>query len=457
MKKKYIWVIFLLVAIFLYVTFKSPLKLKEKDLTLPVGEKYVEPGYKANKLFKNLNDQVKIVSNINPNKIGKYEVVYSLKYKDKEYQKIRKVKIVDTEKPQIILKGNKNTFVCANKTYEEEGFIATDNYDGVITDRVSIKNEKSKITYTVTDSSGNKATVYRNIKYGDVTKPKITIGEKVVKIKIGHPYYDGDYSATDNCDGDISKNVKIYGKVDTTKEGTYKLKYEVTDANNNKTIATKTFKVGNFNEKIIYLTFDDGPSYNITPKILDVLKEKNVKATFFVIGTKIDALGHITKRAYNEGHSIGLHSFTHDYQKIYQSEDNFWNDIGIIREKVFNITGHYAKIIRFPGGSSNTISRRYQSGIMTSLTKSVTDKGYIYFDWNVSSGDAGGTKDPVKIYKNVTANLKSGDNIVLMHDVDANEGTLNALSKIIDYGQKQGYTFEKITENTEPYHHTVNN
>ena len=118
----------------------------------------------------------------------------------------------------------------------------------------------------------------------------------------------------------------------------------------------------------IYLTFDDGPSLDITPKILDLLKKHNIKATFFVINRNSNT-DYLIKRAYNEGHTIGLHTSSHNYSKIYANETAYFNDLANIENKVIKITGTSSKIIRFPGGSSNTVSRNYNKGIMTRLTK----------------------------------------------------------------------------------------
>ena len=207
---------------------------------------------------------------------------------------------------------------------------------------------------------------------------------------------------------------------------------------------------------VIYLTFDDGPSLSITPKILDILKKKNVKATFFILnydGKKEE----IVKREVNEGHTVAIHGYSHDYKEIYQSEEIYMQNIKKLQDKIKASTGYNATITRFPGGSSNTVSR-YNPGIMTRLTKKVVDSGYKYFDWNVTSGDAGEARNSTDVYNNVVKNLsKSKSNVVLMHDFNGNTKTLNALESIIDYGIQNGYTFSKITESTKMVTHSVNN
>ncbi|MBE6761428.1 MAG: polysaccharide deacetylase [Ruminococcaceae bacterium] len=207
--------------------------------------------------------------------------------------------------------------------------------------------------------------------------------------------------------------------------------------------------------KVCYLTFDDGPSDN-TLKILDILKKANAKASFFVIGTsKLDYI----KRIHAEGHTVALHANQHEYSKIYKNETNYFNDLNAISNKVKNLIGIEPKIIRFPGGSSNAVSKKYNKGIMTRLTKQVQQKGYTYVDWNVDSTDASGnnvSKD--KILKNIKTYSKGrGDICVLMHDTAAKNTTVEALPEIIAYLRGQGYRFEALTTESTVFHHGVNN
>ena len=208
-------------------------------------------------------------------------------------------------------------------------------------------------------------------------------------------------------------------------------------------------------DKVCYLTFDDGPSDN-TLKILKILKKYDAKATFFVIGSaKLEYLPQIVKG----GNAIGLHSNTHNYSYIYKSSTNYFKDLDAISKKVKSKTGINSMILRFPGGSDNTVSKRYCSGIMTSLTRKVKAKGYAYFDWNVDSGDASGNNVPYrKIVNNVLTQAKNKNSIcVLMHDTAAKSTTVQALPYILDGLKKQGYSFEVLTEKTYGYHHKVNN
>jgi len=211
-------------------------------------------------------------------------------------------------------------------------------------------------------------------------------------------------------------------------------------------------------KNVIYLTFDDGPSLTSTPKVLDILKKHNVKATFFVIN--YDKKGaKLIKRAEREGHSIAIHGYSHDYASIYKTEQTYMNNLIKLQKKLNDLLGYDVWLTRFPGGSSNLVSRRYNKGIMSRLVKKIDKAGFSYFDWNVSSGDASAvpqTSD--RIYKNVTRSLrKNRGNIVLMHDFSGNYKTINALENIIKYAKKKGYTFKAITDSTAPVHHDVNN
>lgn len=207
----------------------------------------------------------------------------------------------------------------------------------------------------------------------------------------------------------------------------------------------------------ICLTFDDGPSVEITNQILDILAEKNVKATFFILDYNDDKL-EIIKREIQEGHTVGLHGYSHAYSSIYSSLDALTSNFVMLQEKLYNDTGYYAEFIRFPGGASNTVSAKYCSGIMTEATKKLTDMGFVYFDWNVDSDDAGSASSSDEIYNNVTSTLVEGrTNVVLMHDAASKIYTLEALPRIIEYGLENGFEFTAITSETKLVQHNVNN
>ena len=208
--------------------------------------------------------------------------------------------------------------------------------------------------------------------------------------------------------------------------------------------------------KTIYLTFDDGPSY-LTMEILDILKQEKVAATFFIVGTNVDKYKEVVKRAYVDGHTIAMHTNTHKYNEIYSSLDNYFNDLKIVKNKIYNLTGVSPRIVRFPGGSSNMVSKKYSKGIMTNIVNKINSKSYYYFDWNIDSGDASGKLNKDAIYNNVVTHLNYDTNIVLMHDAGTKLSTVQALPQIIKYGKEHGYTFARITKDTRPIHHKINN
>ncbi len=212
--------------------------------------------------------------------------------------------------------------------------------------------------------------------------------------------------------------------------------------------ALSAYKSGRITKKVAYLTFDDGPSCN-TMKILDILDKYDVKATFFVVGKT--GRDKEYKAIVDRGHTIALHTYSHNYSKVYASESAFFKEIDKISDKVYNVTGVRSKIIRFPGGSSNTVYKKYCSGLMKKLKKSVPAKGYYYHDWNVSSGDANGNNiAKTKIINNVKGGCKGKNTVnILMHDTGSGKNTtVQALPAIIEYLLAQGYDIQPITESS---------
>ncbi len=202
----------------------------------------------------------------------------------------------------------------------------------------------------------------------------------------------------------------------------------------------------------VYLTFDDGPSSDVTPRILDILKRRNIKATFFVVNYSV-ANEKLIKRIVKEGHTLALHGLSHVYRDIYRSEAAFMKNITRLRKKLFKLTGKDCTIMRFPGGSSNS-SSKFNPGVMTRLTSLVQEEGYRYFDWNVSAEDAERYKSKGSVYRNVTSGLrKHRVNVVLCHDFGGNHVTCDALDDVIDYAQNRGYTFRRISKRTELVQH----
>lgn len=213
----------------------------------------------------------------------------------------------------------------------------------------------------------------------------------------------------------------------------------------------ETYTPSDGKEKIAYLTFDDGPSVN-TDRILDILKSNDIKATFFVNGNEnmLDSYRKIIQ----EGHVIGNHTYSHDYKKLYSSVYDFISDFGKLNDLLAKIDGYKTDIFRFPGGSTNGEAKRYGgSKIMSRIKDAMSEKGYTYFDWNVSSADSDPGpmgKDKDVLVKNVLNGAKGRHSaIVLMHDRADRNATVEALPEIIDGLKKQGFEFKSLTKDVK--------
>ena len=380
-----------------------------------------------------------------------------------------------TESFDLKLRGDREVFVECNRPYIEAGAYAIfKNGDGSLQVPVNITGDTvdtGKIgTYLLKYTAlydGHVATSYRRVRVGDTEKPEITLkGAAEYFMNVGQPYEELGYTATDNCDGDLSDQVHISGEVDRFTPGEYALTYTVTDSNGNTASVTRTAYVqqwdvdeevtpyiGKSNGKVIYLTFDDGPGKN-TPRLLDMLKKYNIKATFFVVNT-----GYIStiRRIAEEGHTLAMHTMSHVYKEIYANEEAYFKDLYAIQNIIKEQTGQESKILRFPGGSSNR-SSSFNPGIMTRLTKLVEEEGFVYFDWTVDSKDSVGARTPEEVFQNVASgvlNAKKDYSIILQHDIK--RYSVDAVETIILWGLANGYTFLPIDENTPVCHHTVRN
>ena len=254
-----LFVALLMSGIYIFKVFKVPvLKLNGSEIEkINVFEKYEDKGFNIDN--KSLIKNVIVENLVNVDIPGVYEVIYKLNYMKKEISVKRKVIVEDNEKPVIELNGDLNITKSIASDYKENG-----------------------------------------------------------------------YKATDNGDGDITDKVKITNKIEN-KAGEYEIIYEVEDSSGNKTSVKRNIKVVNDNNGVIYLTFDDGPSSS-TSKILDILKNENVKATFFVVNYS-DYYSNMIKRIVDEGHTIALHSYTHQYKIIYSSVESYYDDLYKLRDK----------------------------------------------------------------------------------------------------------------------------
>lgn len=271
-------------------------------------------------------------------------------------------------------------------------------------------------------------------------------------------FYDTDYKKA-------RANVLEYDK---SKDELNEIVYQLNEENEKKDNIKRTFdektkkkeelektlsEKQSLSGKIVYLTFDDGPS-EYTMDILNTLDKYNAKATFFV--TCSDKLSKISKEIVKRGHTIALHTCTHRYKDIYKSEEAYFKDLNAVSDKVFESTNVRSKYVRFPGGSSNTVSR-FNKGIITRLSGKLTNRGYKYYDWNVDSNDAAGANKE-QVYANVMESLQMNNKnvyTVLMHDTKI--ATRDALDSIIKDVLDMGYTFSNINDYSPTVHHLINN
>lgn len=195
----------------------------------------------------------------------------------------------------------------------------------------------------------------------------------------------------------------------------------------------------------MYLTFDDGPSKN-TEKILDILKKYDVKATFFVIEKDDFDEKDLMQRIVDEGHSIGVHTYTHKYDKIYNNINSFVRDFEKIENFIYENTGSTTNLYRFPGGSTNHYIP--SKGLFTEMVAYLESKKYIYFDWNIVSGDDTNTIYPAQVLADNVLNKidKQDESIVLFHDAALCKTTPDAVEIIIQKLIGEGYEFDKLTQ-----------
>lgn len=400
---------------------------------------------------------VEVFSNVDTSKIGVYDLTYVASKGKKNKKLYKKVNVVDNVAPVINLSVD-SLSVCPNSDSFDIDVSAYDEYDGDLSDKIKYDLQDDRLVVSVQDSSLNSDSKFINLKREDIVSPQLNlIGDETVYLPLGSSFNEYGYTVSDNCDGDITDKVTVEGDVDSSIAGTYILKYSVSDSSgnvSNKERIVNVYSPSN-GSKVIYLTFDDGPS-QYTGELLSILAKYDVKATFFVTGLN-SSYFHYISEAYNQGHSIGLHSFSHNYSLIYSSVDAFFSDLSSINEIVKKQTGKYSNLIRFPGGSSNTVSRNYSSGIMSVLSNMVGDRGFKYFDWNVSSGDASGRVMSSDVYyQNIINGLGNGSYyVVLQHDSNIN--SIRSVEKVIQYGLSNGYSFKSLDFSSPVVHHRISN
>ena len=228
----------------------------------------------------------------------------------------------------------------------------------------------------------------------------------------------------------------------------YQLGYEQTyspvySSYSNTVMETNTTPQGE--EKMVYLTFDDGPSH-VTGHILDILKEHDVKATFFVMKAKDEYIPYM-KRAVEDGHTIGVHTASHKYKEIYASVDAYLADFTECYNYIYEHTGVEPTIFRFPGGSVNN----YNSATREDIAREMLRRGFIYFDWNVESADSGKTLPAETIYNNIISGCKGKNRaVIIMHDSATKSTTAQALGAVITQLKADGWQFAPLTNEVKP-------
>ena len=209
--------------------------------------------------------------------------------------------------------------------------------------------------------------------------------------------------------------------------------------------AGATFSDDNTSDLKVYLTFDDGPS-DLTPQVLDLLDKYNAKATFFVVHTDNEEYTSYLKEIVDRGHTLALHSYSHDYNKIYKSVDAFLEDFNQVYNWVYEETGVRPTLFRFPGGSTNG-----KTAVVNDIIAEMERRGFIYYDWNVSSGDGSNLTTTENILENVCTNVGNFDQpVVLMHDGAGKNATFKALPTILKTLADEGYEFCSLDEHLTP-------
>ncbi len=454
-------VIILIGAIYFFL---NPVILREGIFAKEIHTEYMEKFRVKDHVkwvFAGDKNKVKYSGKVDTSKLGSYKI--NIEYGKTSMPVI--VNVLDTKAPKVtaidyttdmVEKVDINSFGVKVK-------------DATPAEKIKVRMESPKktenkgefiVSITAEDPSGNIGkTKVKLIRREDKTPPEIEVGP-ALSLTTGQAIDDNLALNGTKVTDDLDKTVKLTydaSGVDTGVAGTYKIIYSAKDRSGNEAQAEREVVISqtvSADQKVVYLTFDDGPSAN-TAKILDILAKYNIKGTFFVTGNDA-SYRYLIQRAAKEGHTIGLHTYTHNYN-IYTSEDTFFRDLGMVHDMVLNLTGIDSHHIRFAGGSSNTVSASFNSGIMSRLVSAVQNKGFRYYDWNVSSGDASGNTVPVERLLRGATGYSYNHICILMHDSSAKTTTVEALPTIIEHYKAKGYTFLPISDSTPVFHHGVNN
>ena len=446
--------IVLIVGFLIYLKVSSNFKYDKYDKTLVLEykgkNKIKEPDVCFGNILKCVKVKPKKEGKVEFDKIGSYKLKYIYKYKKKKLELQQNVKIKDLDKPIISL-DDEEIKVCPSGKILKLDVSAEDEYDGDLTDKIESSYFNKKVIIKVKDSSGNKAKKEIDVIAKDEEGPVITLnGSKNTSVIVGLQYNEVGASAKDNCDGEIK--VTTSGNVDTNVAGEYTITYTAEDSSGNKSTVERKVSVKNRVEgnKVIYLTFDDGPGPH-TQRLLDILDKYNVKVTFFVTN-QFPRYQYLIGEEAKRGHAVAVHTLTHRWN-IYDSVDAYMNDFNAMNDIIEQQTGSRTKLFRFPGGSSNQVYCGHNKTVVPDIINKMNELGNVYFDWNISSGDAGNTTSTDRVYRNVIGGLKADNSVVLQHDIKG--FSVNAVERIIEYGLNNGYTFKALDVNSPTAHHGV--
>ena len=275
-------------------------------------------------------------------------------------------------------------------------------------------------------------------------------GDEATSLPCGVPYRDAGWNAFDAEGNDLSGLVHVTGKVNAMKCGEYVLEYSLTAPAGESARARRTVRVTpnalpekrEETEKTIYLTYDDGPT-QYTDELLELLDEYEAKASFFVIGGEAAKYPDSVRKAFDGGHSIGVHCNTHDYYKLYSSEDGFLDDLCAARETVFDLTGQRPSIYRFPGSSETAyqFSAKKIDGGFDTLKNDLSDLGMEFFDWD-DSADSKSISPGDCAYRIMKLAEKRETLIVLLHDTKY--GCIPATRRLLELGREKGFCFKGL-------------
>ena len=425
----------------------------DEEIRIECGESFEDPGATAwlNRGGERVQTlQPTVSGQVDTARPGSYELIYTADYEGKNAISVsRRVIVQDTTPPLLELTAMKN-----GRDYQ-----ATDTADGDLNDRVERVEEDDRIVYTVRDSSGNETSVVR------MKAPVLELeGGDDVEVAADYRFVDPGFHAEDRYGNDLTEQVEVEGELTPWVPGEYCLSYTVTD---DEGFSTNVMRVVHivpaqmpdviFKDKVIYLTFDDGPAAS-TERLLDMLAKYDAKVTFFVTNTDpryVDMIG----RAYREGHSIGLHGYVHDASKLYASEESYFHYFDLMQELIYEQTGEYTRIVRFIGGSSNTSSLHFNKGLMTRLTQDLGVMGYRYYDWNMQpeNADADVKRSVQYLIGLSTSICEAGEAVPIGLQHDTGGWNVEVTEQVIKWGLEHGYTFEGITITTPEVHHRLRN